>query len=590
MVAQEIEALTDEELVGRFVQSRDAAAFEILIWRHGPMVWTTCRRILRHQHDIEDAFQATFLALARTARSISNRQSAGGWLHRVAVNAALKLKAKRLTGGLAANIPAPTGGGPDGGELTGVLDEELNRLPERLRSVFVLCCLEGMTSPEAARELGCPAGTVDSRLHAARARLRDRLSRRGFGPGAFAGLITTTLPPATASAAAIRMVSGIPSSPAVELLASQARRMMMQSTLATKSILGGALAVILAGAAWVAAGPRDNAPAVVKPLVAAPAPRQVLRGEGKIVLWREGHPVAIRPSTKEMVPLATGVESKYGNLWLSPDGKRLLIYQVNRLTVLPEDPEKRDRCFFRAADEKETVEIKVEGVSLCHSFWGADSQRVYGYGLVIPNGQGPFPEPDLTADFINWSFDVTTGKVMRLKVPGNVSVLDRSPDGKAFLVLRYEKVKGDPRAYSLGLLPTDGGPFVRLTKEGEATAGGFRFSPDGRSALGTVYRNERGDLVPELVTFDLRTRARTVVAVPKDGRVSGACWSPDGKQIAFIWETKAGYEKRNKVMEGPVVLGREKYELTISIARPDGSDARNIHAEDQYWCGSIDWQ
>src|SRR5437773_1739213 len=84
MVARE--TLTDEELVRRFADNRDAVAFEVLVWRHGPMVWATCRRILRNQHDVEVAFQATFLALARSARSIGNRQAAAGWLHSVAVN------------------------------------------------------------------------------------------------------------------------------------------------------------------------------------------------------------------------------------------------------------------------------------------------------------------------------------------------------------------------------------------------------------------------------------------------------------------------------------------------------------------------
>src|SRR5688572_19045998 len=135
-----VEALTDAELVGRYAELRDAAAFEVLVWRHGPMVWATCRRILQNQHDVEDAFQATFLALARSARSIANRQAVSGWLHRVAVNAALKLKARRMTTGLPGDVVARAGGDPDTEELARVLDEELNRLPERMRTAFVLCC------------------------------------------------------------------------------------------------------------------------------------------------------------------------------------------------------------------------------------------------------------------------------------------------------------------------------------------------------------------------------------------------------------------------------------------------------------------
>src|SRR3982751_765130 len=91
------ETLTDAELVGRYAEHRDAAAFEVLVWRHGPMVWATCRRVPRQEQDIEDAFQATFLALARAARSIGTRRAVGGWLHRVAANAALKLRADRRT-------------------------------------------------------------------------------------------------------------------------------------------------------------------------------------------------------------------------------------------------------------------------------------------------------------------------------------------------------------------------------------------------------------------------------------------------------------------------------------------------------------
>src|SRR5829696_4213687 len=87
--------LPDGELVRRFADSGDEAAFEVLVWRHGPMVWGTCRRVLRHRQDAEDAFQATFLALARSARSLCGRDALAAWLHRVATNAALKVKARR---------------------------------------------------------------------------------------------------------------------------------------------------------------------------------------------------------------------------------------------------------------------------------------------------------------------------------------------------------------------------------------------------------------------------------------------------------------------------------------------------------------
>src|SRR5687767_9648708 len=128
MAAPGSESLTDAELVGRYAEHRDAAAFEVLVWRHGPMVWATCRRVLRNQHDIEDAFQATFLALARHATTLGTRQAVAGWLHRVATNAALKLRADRLTTGLTREMAAR--GEIGDGEFTGAVDEELDRLPD----------------------------------------------------------------------------------------------------------------------------------------------------------------------------------------------------------------------------------------------------------------------------------------------------------------------------------------------------------------------------------------------------------------------------------------------------------------------------
>jgi RNA polymerase sigma factor (sigma-70 family) len=179
----------DAELLRRFVARRDEAAFELLVWRHGAMVLNLCRRMLRSEQDAEDAFQATFLALAREAYRISSRNSLGGWLYRVAFRIALKL---RTAGERVRPTPVPEYAGPDSttevdaADLRGVLDEEVRRLPAKYRLPFLLCCLEGRSNSEAALEIGCPRGTVDSRLSWAKRRLRDRLLRRGVGPAAAA--------------------------------------------------------------------------------------------------------------------------------------------------------------------------------------------------------------------------------------------------------------------------------------------------------------------------------------------------------------------------------------------------------------------
>jgi RNA polymerase sigma factor (sigma-70 family) len=184
--------------------TRDEAAFEVLIWRHGPMVWNVCQRLLHHQHDIEDAFQATFLAFVREAGSIRERTSLGGWLYRVAYRVALKAKsraarhARHETHGVELLPAKPAQPETFWRDLRPVLDEEVNRLPLKYRLPLVLCYLEGKTTDEAAQELGCPRGTVATRLAWARERLRRRLTRRGLAIST--GVMATSLSQNAASA------------------------------------------------------------------------------------------------------------------------------------------------------------------------------------------------------------------------------------------------------------------------------------------------------------------------------------------------------------------------------------------------------
>src|SRR5205823_2442648 len=172
--------VSDAELLGRFVRTRDEAAFELLVWRHGAMVLGACRRALGSPEDAEDAFQAVFLVLAGKAASVSRGAALPAWLHRVALRLAVRLaRSRRPVAELAIDPPAAVACDPvERDELRGVLDAEIDRLPEHCRRAVVRCYLEGLSGSEAARLLGCPTGTVESRL-AARRRLRDRLTRRG---------------------------------------------------------------------------------------------------------------------------------------------------------------------------------------------------------------------------------------------------------------------------------------------------------------------------------------------------------------------------------------------------------------------------
>src|SRR6266851_4333308 len=195
--------LADADLLQRFLSQLDQAAFEVLIWRHGPMVWNVCQRLLHHQHDAEDAFQATFLAFVRKAGSIRRPNSLGSWLYKVAYRVALRARVKAAQQARHEThdvdmLPARAAQSESGHNLGPVLDDEVNRLPLKYRLPFVLCYLEGKTTDEASQELGCPRGTVATRLAWARERLRRRLTRRGLAVSA--GVLATSLAQNAASA------------------------------------------------------------------------------------------------------------------------------------------------------------------------------------------------------------------------------------------------------------------------------------------------------------------------------------------------------------------------------------------------------
>jgi RNA polymerase sigma factor (sigma-70 family) len=197
------DAPLDQELLEAFVVRRDEAAFEALVRRHGPMVLGVCRRVLLNHHDAEDAFQATFLVLARKAASVRPRHLVGNWLHGVAYRTALEARTvrnKRLARQKAlAGLPETAAPQTPGTELQRALDEELQHLPDHYRAAIVLCDLEGKTQSEAARQLACPPGTIACRLTRGRDLLAKRLRRHGLALSG-AGLVLA-LAGAEASAA-----------------------------------------------------------------------------------------------------------------------------------------------------------------------------------------------------------------------------------------------------------------------------------------------------------------------------------------------------------------------------------------------------
>jgi RNA polymerase sigma factor (sigma-70 family) len=181
----ELRGLKDDELLARFFQGREDAAFATLVERYGPLVFGVCRRILSDPNDADDAFQATFLVLVRKGGTLRDPGKLANWLYGVAYRTARKVKAKAAlrtkSERQAVEMPSKSDfHDMTYDELQAILDEEISQLPEKYALPLVLCYLEGKTNAQAAAQLGWPEGSISRRLSRARELLRSRLARRGL--------------------------------------------------------------------------------------------------------------------------------------------------------------------------------------------------------------------------------------------------------------------------------------------------------------------------------------------------------------------------------------------------------------------------
>ena len=179
-----VRRLGDAQLLGRFLGDRDEASFEAIVLRHGPRVLGVCRKVLGRSSEVEDAFQSTFVLLARKAGSIRNRDALGAWLHgaahRIAVRSRSKSRRRAIFETRQTQPPSePRESDLEVQDVQQILHEEIDRLPVRLRQTVLLCYLNEHTNESAARMLECPISTVKDRLARAREILKGRLSRRG---------------------------------------------------------------------------------------------------------------------------------------------------------------------------------------------------------------------------------------------------------------------------------------------------------------------------------------------------------------------------------------------------------------------------
>lgn len=361
---------TDGQLLERFLLRGDDAdhAFAEIVRRHGPMVLRVGRSILGPGPDADDAFQATFLALARASRALRVHDSLAPWLHLVATRTARharrrRERLRRRERDAFALSPARDRPEPPDPDLAQIVHEELARLPDRLRVPVVLCDLEGRSLEQAARHLGCPVGTVKSRISRARDRLRDQLTRRGLAPSpAMAALTLRPDVPASLLRETVdlgrRILDGQLLPAGLARLASGASSMLPISSsralLLPLAFLGSALGV----AAWSASTqtPGENAPAPAQDTPAPDAP-QTFRAGG-----------SVESSHREKV--MNGVKGESVLISVIPEGTRVQKGQVvaeldsadlrDRLVEQRADETKAQTAFQSTKDSLEAAEIGIE--------------------------------------------------------------------------------------------------------------------------------------------------------------------------------------------------------------------------------------
>jgi RNA polymerase sigma factor (sigma-70 family) len=284
---REAQELTDADLLWRFAHDHDEPAFATLMHRHGPLVLGVCLRVLHDPHDADDAFQATFFVLARKAGSIGQPDRLANWLYGVALRVAKKAHAaaarRRALQQQVSDVPAAEPSRDDDwADLRQVLDDEVQRLPEKFRLPILLCYLEGRTREEAAQQLGWSAGAVKGMLERARELLRSRLTRRGvtLSAVALAGLLSEEAQSAAVPAAlgdstikaALLFAAGkaAPAGTAAALAEGVLRAMGISRLKVTVAALL-ALVLVGTGAGVLALGRTPREPDV--PKKAEPAPR-----------------------------------------------------------------------------------------------------------------------------------------------------------------------------------------------------------------------------------------------------------------------------------------------------------------------------
>jgi RNA polymerase sigma factor (sigma-70 family) len=569
----------DARLLARFAERRDEEAFRALVERHAGLVLGVCRRALGPTPDADDAFQATFLVLARSAARVRRPEALGCWLYGVARRVANKVRAGRRRPRPRLPEPRPEPPADTAAawrELQLILDEELARLPARYRNPVVLCGLQDLTQEEAAARLGCPVGTVKSRLARGRALLRARLVRRGITPAAAgtALVLAADSGPAAVPARLVESATAVTFHPAPTAAPTRLADAVLRSAARTKLVAGGAIAaILLAGVAW-AAGPGRGPPpppvvgaAPTDPHAAASADAagDPLPGGATARLgttrFRHMHTVRSVAFTADGKAVITRSWDETSRVWSLPDGREL-----RRVTFPFLNEGKAD-----ARGVKWNV-IAPDGVTgLSYTTDGRLRFTDLVTGRVCK--EAAVPEFAAPSAFVRGAFradgkvvaaiskgtvtlwDIPEGKVMTtFPVPHSEGDLVLSPDGRTLAVVyRLPKTATDAESGAVSLWGVATGKELRrLAGHGDPIYQAV-FSPDGkRLATGGGIQDKTVRI------WDVDTGAELVRIPGPDGWVRPVDFSPDGKTVAAagqdgvirLYDAATGKERQRLVIPG----------------------------------------
>jgi RNA polymerase sigma factor (sigma-70 family) len=506
VAARGAEGQTDGELLRAFADGQDRAVFAVLVRRHGPMVFHVCRRVLRHQQDAEDAFQATFLILARNAAALRNGQALAAWLHRAAYRVALGVRraaARRRhhEGKATAMTSREPSADVAWQELQAVLEDEVQRLPEKYRMAFVLCCLEGHSRAEAARMLGVKEGTISSRIDQARKRLQGRLARRGvtlsavLAAMALADRAQAVGPLARLCSATARAAAGGAVGAGVAALVEQGTRTLFA---------GRSKVVSLLLAAWLAAG------------VGLLACQPVAEGNRPEEPAGQRQPAVGKPARADANgdPLPDEALARLGTLRFRPGGfVSSLVFAPDAKTVVALEG-KGNVCVLDAADGR-ALRRFATGTARRRPALSGD-----GRWAAVLSGPGNLPiDPEASLEL----WDCSRGTKVRTFGKAPFASACFSPDGKVLAGLRYDGVVElwDPHAGRLlRSWKTGDGPGYDLFFTGSFTADGKTLLTSHKKQTVRCWDVATGDRLREfsgLPPSDLfAVSSRGVLAV--DGR------------------------------------------------------------------------